>query len=430
VWLRYGKKLKRWWKEWRKKRRGPRQLHPKEPADCPDCARGIHWLTRKPKRDVVPWSERKSRRGRKKQIDTHGHACLNPRCDYFGIIDAAIHALVGDGKRGKDKYIQYFRCQCCGQRRTSRYGTPLYHLKTAEWRVSQVLTALAEGVDMAAASRIFGHHPRTIGNWLTRAGHHSQRFHDRLFHQRLEAYHIQLDELVTKVRRQAERLWVWTAIDAHTKIIPAFHIGGRKTDDACHLVHQLAQRLKSNVLPVFTSDGLNQYYYALTAHWGFWDKPPRARKQHWFPDPRLLYAQLRKKRSGYRVKFTYPLFQLGDKQTFQHALQALGLTGTVQTSYIERSNLTLRELVSALSRRTWSLAYDAIHLERHLHWGLAYYHLCRPHLSLTHPVRGPSRYRYRTPLMAAGITRRRWSVDAFLHLPIPEQVATDLALVL
>ena len=89
VWLRYGKKLKRLWKEWRKHRRGPRQLHPKEPGDCSVCVGGIHWLTRKLKQDVVPWSEHKSSRGRKKEIDTHGHGCLNPRCDYFGLVLSA-----------------------------------------------------------------------------------------------------------------------------------------------------------------------------------------------------------------------------------------------------------------------------------------------------------------------------------------------------
>jgi hypothetical protein len=43
--------------------------------------------------------------------------------------------------------------------------------------VGTVLTALAEGVDIAAAARIFGHRHATISRWLTRAGAHSARLH-------------------------------------------------------------------------------------------------------------------------------------------------------------------------------------------------------------------------------------------------------------
>src|SRR5262245_50742243 len=44
-----------------------------------------------------------------------------------------------------------------------------------------------------------------------------------------------------------------------------------RTQDAAHVVvHDLRQRLAPGCLPVFTSDGLNQYFYALTAHFGQW----------------------------------------------------------------------------------------------------------------------------------------------------------------
>ena len=62
---------------------------------------------------VRPWSEVKRRRGAPKRIDTHGFACPNHQCPYFGITDAHIHALVGDGKHGQAERIQTFRCQAC-----------------------------------------------------------------------------------------------------------------------------------------------------------------------------------------------------------------------------------------------------------------------------------------------------------------------------
>ena len=89
----------------------------------------------------------------------------------------------------------------------------MYRLKTPLHKVAMVMTALSEGVDISAASRIFGHHHTTISRWLERAGQHSARLHERVFFQAVVAGHIQLDELVAKVRSSTQKLWVWTAIN-------------------------------------------------------------------------------------------------------------------------------------------------------------------------------------------------------------------------
>jgi hypothetical protein len=57
----------------------------------------------------------------------------------------------------------------------------MYYLKTPSRRVSEVMTALAEGVDTSAAQRIFHHDRRTLARWLKRCGAHAQRFHDAFF---------------------------------------------------------------------------------------------------------------------------------------------------------------------------------------------------------------------------------------------------------
>jgi len=77
------------------------------------------------------------------------------------------------------------------------------------------------------------------------------------------------------------------------------------------------------------------------------------------------------------------------------------------TAYVERVNLTLREHIAPLSRRTWSLARDQHTLCRHIEWCRAYYHFCRYHQSLRLPTTTPQRYRSRTPTIAAGLTYRR-----------------------
>src|SRR5512147_1562540 len=74
-----------------------RQRHPQSPRDCPIC-RAAHGACAGHEQPVVEaWYKQKSKRGRPKVIPTEGYCCPNPRCRYYGITDARVHALVGDG---------------------------------------------------------------------------------------------------------------------------------------------------------------------------------------------------------------------------------------------------------------------------------------------------------------------------------------------
>jgi hypothetical protein len=141
-----------------------------------------------------------------------------------------------------------------------------------------VLTALAEGLDPSAAERVFGYRQATITTWLTRAGEYAQTLHERSF-RNLWLPHLQLDELRTRLRCSTQVIWLWLAIDPLTKIRPVLHLGPR-TQNAAHMViHSLQHLLVPGCLPLFTSDGLNVYFYALTAHFGQWlDMAHRGRK--------------------------------------------------------------------------------------------------------------------------------------------------------
>jgi hypothetical protein len=175
--------------------------------------------------------------------------------------------LFGDGSHGKSERMQTFRCQACCATFSARRNTPLYRLKTPASRVGEVLTALCEGLDVAAAGRVFGSHPSTITAWLARAGEQSSRLHHRTF-QNLTLAHIQLDELRTRLRCQTRVLWLWLTIDPLGKIIPVLVLGPRTQNVAHALIHTLRQQLVPTCLPVFTSDGLNLYFYATSGP--FW----------------------------------------------------------------------------------------------------------------------------------------------------------------
>jgi len=273
-----------------------RLLKPRTPDDCPACR-----LVSPPSsgggptpQPVRPWCEVKSRRGAPKRIDTQGLACPNRACLYFTNTDAHMHALVGDGKHGQIERIQTFRCQACHTTFSARRNTPLYRVKTPSQQIGMVLSALAEGLDPSAAERVFGYQQATITTWLTRAGGHAHILHERFFCH-LHLPHLQLDELRTRLRCASLVLWLWLAIDPRTKILPVLQLGPRTQHMAHRVIHSLRQLLALDCLPLFTSNGLNLYFYALTAHFGHWlPVGRRGRKvRRWQVAAGLIYGQVK-----------------------------------------------------------------------------------------------------------------------------------------
>ena len=249
-----------------------RLLKPRSPDDCPACRLASTASSGGGPAPVRPWREVKSRRGAPKHIDTEGFACPNQQCPYSGITDAHVHALVGDGKHGRLERIQTFRCQACRTTFTARRNTPFYRLKTPSHQVAVVLSALAEGLDPSAAERVFGFRQATITTWLSRAGEHAHTLHERFFCH-LHLPHLQLDELRTRLRCAKQVLWLWLAIDPCTKILPVLHLGPRTQHMAYLVIHSLQRLLAPGSLPLFTSDGLNLYFYAALR--SFWEMARR-----------------------------------------------------------------------------------------------------------------------------------------------------------
>jgi ssDNA-binding Zn-finger/Zn-ribbon topoisomerase 1 len=62
-----------------------RALRPRTPEDCPACREQSHHEEHRHRKEPVqPWSEVKSRRGRRKRLNTEGYACINRACQYYG----------------------------------------------------------------------------------------------------------------------------------------------------------------------------------------------------------------------------------------------------------------------------------------------------------------------------------------------------------
>lgn len=203
--------------------------------------------------------------------------------------------LPGDGKHDHAEHIQTFRCQACHTTFSARRNTPLYRLKTPSQQIAVVLSALAEVLDPSAAERVFGFRQATITTWLSRVGQHAQTLHERFF-LHLQLPHVQLDELRTRLRCAKQALWLWLAIDPLTKILPVLQLGPRTQHMAHSVIHSLRHILGPGCLPLFTSDGLNLYFYAITAHFGhgFTGSRRGRRVRLWQVAASLIYGQVKK----------------------------------------------------------------------------------------------------------------------------------------
>jgi len=127
-----------------------------------------------------------------------------------------------------------------------------------------------------------------------------------------------------------------------------------------------------------------------------------------------------KRREHRKLTFTITRMRWGKRSDLYQVLEAQGFARNIQTAFIERLNLTIRQGVSLLTRKTWSLAQSDEHLLLHVQWWRAYYHLVREHESLRIPLPGYKRkHQARTPAMALGLTDHVWTVGELLRLPLP-----------
>jgi hypothetical protein len=166
----------------KKKAKGPRKpavLRPKSEGDCRFCQDDKR--KRKPGERELPaaWALRKGKGGPKKKIATSGYFCPNQACEYYGISEEDIHALVGYGKHGAHEVIRDFKCQACGKKFTARRNTILYRLKSHSELIVKILWLLALGVDASELEEVFGVREITIRTWLCRSGMQGKKLNER-----------------------------------------------------------------------------------------------------------------------------------------------------------------------------------------------------------------------------------------------------------
>ena len=114
-----------------------------------------------------------------------------------------------------------------------------------------------------------------------------------------------------------------------------------------------------------------------------------------------IYGQVIKNRRKNRVITVRRTPLCGTREQLEYALLNSEDSSTLNTSFVERHNLTIRQGSSILCRRTACPAREDRTLEEHLELLQLHYNFIRPHLALRFGAE------VRTPAMQAGLAVRK-----------------------
>jgi IS1 family transposase/transposase-like protein len=382
-------------------------------------------------------------RGRRRSIDTQHHFCPDHECSYYGWTGRG--NVRSNGHPG-GKVWRQLECVSCHGYFQQTHGTPLHGQRVAPDLLVWAVGALAEGLGIRAVARVFEVDPNTVLAWLVEAADHLKVFSQHFLHN-VQVTQVQLDELYAVLSAvktgevsEPEAIqglsrsphWVWVAIDPVTKLLLTLDVGDRTLAMAQHLVHQVVHVLAPDCVPLFMTDGLKDYTMALLTHFGQWVQPSRLQtrgpvpKPRWMPLPQLLYAQVVKSYRRRRVVRVRHRVVFG---TLAGVNRVLATTGwQINTAFIERVNLTIRQHVAAVGRRVITLCKSAEGVHHQLALYHTYYNFCLPHASLRVPLPRPlptngtgsaKQWCPCTPAMAAELTDHVWSVREVLLFRVP-----------
>ena len=320
-------------------------------------------------------------------------SCLNPTCSLPGNVSSRRIIRYGFYRTTAGKRRRY-RCVGCGQTFSSTRGTLYYRLQHRRTTFDTVVTLRVEGVSLSAIARIERLAWNTVARWLARAAAVCRRFNDGRT-TGFVATELQADEIRAFTGGKTRPTWVFAAMEVWSRLWTSTVVGRRSYRNTLALVSDLATRMTFVTGPLIVTDGFEFYGPVIRRVFG----------------PAALYAQVIKTRRHDRVVRVDRRAVIGAAWRFAEALARSEDSSTVNTSFIERLNLTIRQSSAYLSRRTLSHARATDTLDAHLELLRCYYNFVRPHRALKFGRET------RTPAMQAGLATRRLTLrDIFLSL--------------
>jgi IS1 family transposase len=264
---------------------------------------------------------------------------------------------------------------------------------------AQALQMMAEGISLRSMTRLTGISRTTLIKLLEDAGQAFSEYMDKAL-VNLPCKRLQLDEAwgfcyakqknVATAKAAPEGagdIWTWVALDADTKLVASFYVGGRDSQAALEFVSDLAPRLTSRVQ--ITSDGHKAYLEAMEEAFG----------------ADVDYAQLVKiygaMPEGPQRRYS-PAECLGARK---HRVEGNPDPKHVSTSYVERQNLNIRMGNRRMTRLTNAFSKKAANHAHMMAIYFMHYNFVRIHKTLKI-----------TPAMAACVTPKLWEMSDMVQV--------------
>jgi IS1 family transposase len=145
-------------------------------------------------------------------------------------------------------------------------------------------------------------------------------------HTGLAAEELQADEIRTIVGGKKQPIWVFATIDVWSRLWPSTVVGRRSYRNTLTLFRDVANRMNHSCFPLIATDGFEFYERVIRRVFG----------------PACLYGQVIKTRRNDRVVRVERRTRIGAAWRWEQALSNSEDSLKLNTSFIERLNLTIR----------------------------------------------------------------------------------------
>jgi hypothetical protein len=251
-----------------------------------------------------------------------------------------------------------------------------------------VASLRVEGVSLSATARVTGHSRNTIARWLERASMAAERFNRQTLRD-FPILELQADEIFTFAGGKRRPIWLFAIIEVSSRLWAESRLGRRSYGHAKAILNDVILRGRLVGVPLNTTDGFEYYFGAILRLVG----------------PACAYGPVLKTRRNHRVIRVERRLKIGTASRLKQLLLESEDSETLNTSFIERLNLTIRRGSAYLRRRSTSYARCEDQLRKHVELFCCHYNCLRPHPGLRFGRE------VRTPAMQAGLVNRplAWS---------------------
>lgn len=228
-----------------------------------------------------------------------------------------------------------YRCTVCGKTFGATTGTPYKRLQHPESKIDRVAALSVEGIGKAAIARFERLDWTTATRWLELAAALARKLNAA----KLRGYdlaELQLDELNTFLGNRKKQRWGYAGIEVWSRLWPATRVGPRTWRNTKSFIRDIADRSTWTGFPLITSDGMKFYTSAIQLTFGVG----------------CVHAQVIKKIKQNRVVKVGAKLMIGSEWRLDDALEASEDSTKLNTAFIERLSLTIRQGSAYLNRRS------------------------------------------------------------------------------